>query len=423
MRTMLALAALALPAVQDAAPVYRFTVEQGWSLTSAGELDFPDVREADLQAGLAPAFRPPMPLPSFPARDRSGRPLPVEAPDRSRGTTTERPPMPPGVTRKDPLKLEGSLALLAEGALRAEFRRVEYWDREQRYWIEFDGDKVRTVGLGSLQKWSGDRLTWAARLEKLETAFLAAYGAATTPAKAAPARSAIGLPGAGTDEPGRHLFVVCSIEEQLCALLLARIDGLAVGRTSWPAGAERYPARVLALTRQLLDRLAAQAQGRLAPHGAREGRELRGEPWRKGEPAVPSFDWEDGAAWMRERLAPIDAARGRLRKLADDTRVFGIAEGPWRDAVIAEAKGLRRAYAAGAPAGSVLVPKEIVTVPATFEFRETREGRPGAVQSSRVDCLGDAPGIEVFFYRSGPNAWRRVAVRLQTWYRAELRRV
>src|SRR6185503_19962199 len=178
MRTSALLLASLLPALaqdrQDA-PADRqnftFTVEQGWSLSTDVDGDFPDVRENGLQEGLNPRFRPPLTRPTFSNRDRDNKVRP-----RGRGTpgarTTTAALGSGRRTSKDPLKLEGSLVLLPDGAVLLQWKRLEYWDHTQRYWIEFEAEKIRTHELGGVQKWSGTRADWSARLEKLETAFI-----------------------------------------------------------------------------------------------------------------------------------------------------------------------------------------------------------------------------------------------------------
>src|SRR6185295_4723602 len=103
----------------------------------------------------------------------------------------------------------GTLILAADG-WRVKFKRIEYWDRSQRYWIEFGDDKIRTHELGGLEKWTGTRAEWSTRLEKFETALLDAYLKVLTPQKPGPAIDKLGLDGIAAPEPAWRLFVTTS---------------------------------------------------------------------------------------------------------------------------------------------------------------------------------------------------------------------
>ncbi|MBI3857562.1 MAG: hypothetical protein HY293_17920 [Planctomycetes bacterium] len=406
---------------QDAGPPrFAFSVEQGWTLTADSEGDFPDIQENDLQQDLNPRFRPPLTRPSFPARDRDNRPRP-------RNRTIP-------LSRKDPLKLEGSVAILPRGACRPAFKRIEYWDRTQRYWIEFTDDKVRTHELGGVEKWSGTRTEWAARLEKLETSFLEAHFKVMTPQKPAPAER-LGLEGSAAPEPAWRLFVGMSLEEQLAILALARLDGATLDRVSWPAGFARYPDRSLMLARALLDRMLAQADGTFAPEPARArpGRALKNEAWLGTEVAIPSFQWPDGRPWAAERLKPVEEARARLRALADASNVRRIGPPPyldpdaWRAAVEEEAKALRKLYRAAptdraASPDDALLPRTRAVGTGTYDLREKTELKEGVLISSEADVRGHGHDIEIFYFHSGQNLWKTSVVQLETWYKAKVRR-
>ena len=414
--------ALLLASPQEGAiprpPAFSFSIEQGWSLTADAEGDFPDIQEGPLQDDLNPRFRPPLTRPTFPSRDRAGRPIP-----RARGTRVIR-------TSKDPLKLEGSILLLSDGGCRLQLQRIEYWDRSQRYWIEFDGDKVRTHELGGVEKWTGTRAEWTARLDKLEASFLDAYLRAVTPQAAAPAKDRIGLDGAASPEPAWRLFVVTSLEEQLTALLLARLDGVALERKTWPAVASRYPDRPLALTRALVDRILGQAQGTFAtePARLRPGRTLRDLAWEGTELAIPSFGWTDGRAWATEMLKPVEEARRRLRALADESlKTRGLDPDDWRAAVAEEAKFLRKLFGPpdrlrAATMDDALLPKVRSAGPATYDFHEKATAREGQVVSSEADVRGYVRDLEMVFFHSGANVWKTSVVQLETWYKGRVKR-
>src|SRR5688572_19814463 len=107
MRASILLLACLLP--QDAADAskFTFTLEQGWSLTTDAEMDYPDIQENDLQEGLNPRFKPPLTRPTFPYRDRDGKVRPQRggrAATGARASTTVRGPG--RRTGRDPLKLE-----------------------------------------------------------------------------------------------------------------------------------------------------------------------------------------------------------------------------------------------------------------------------------------------------------------------------
>lgn len=430
MRTTAALFAGILAAVaQEGAETrtrFAFSVEQGWSLTTDTEGDFPDIQENDLQEGLNPRFRPPLTRPSFPTRDRDNRPRPRGS---ARGSRIVR-------TTKDPLKLEGTVDVFADGACRLRFSRIEYWDRTQRYWIELQEDKVRTFDLGGLGKWSGSRPEWDVRRVKLETAFLDAYLKVLTPQRPAAAPDRIGLEGSSAPEPAWRLFVATSLEEQLAALLLARVDGLRIDRTSWEADAFRMPERPQQLARGLLDRILAQASGTFAPAPARArpGRTLKDQEWTGTEVAVPTPGWMNGRAWAAERLKPVEDARARLRAIVDETSRTGFGRSgyadvdAWRSAVEDEAKQLRKHYAPlavpdRAPTFEDALPPRFRSAgPATYDFKEKTELRDGLLHSSDATVLGTSHDVEAVFFHSGLNVWRVSFVKLETWYRGKVQR-
>jgi len=425
MRTsLLFLACLPAALAQDApdtAPRYTFSVEQGWTLGAEIELDFPDIQENDLQAGLSPRFKPPITGPTFQMRDRDGKVQP-----HHRG-------IPPLRRSCDPIKLEGSIAILPDGSCRLQFRKIEYWDRSQRYWIEFQADKIRTHDLGGVEKWSGSRAEWTARLEKLQEDLQAAYLRVVTPQKPAAAADRLGFEGPTGSEPAWRLFVTGSLEEQMAALLLARMDGVRLDDAAWPAD---VPERARAVARGLVDRIQFQARGAFAPEPARAhpGRALKAEAWKGDEVAIPTLGWSDGSAWAVERVKPVNDARARLRALADDSgrstslrREAFMEPEVWQTAVEDEAKKLRKAFLLAVPerAGTLedsLLPRILNAGPGTYEFKEKTEVKDGVVRSSDADVRGTIPALEVAFFHSGWNAWRRSTVRLETSYKGKVSR-
>jgi hypothetical protein len=414
----------------DGRTSFSFAGEQGWALSTDADGDFPDIQENDLQEGLNPRFRPPLTRPTFPTRDRDNKVRP-----RGRGTHTSTVALGSGRrTTKDPLKLEGSLLLLPDGGCLFQFKRIEYWDHTQRYWIDFEAEKIRTHQLGGLEKWSGSRSDWSSRLEKLEGAFIDAYLRVLTPQKPA-AVDKIGLEGSSAPEPAWRLFVATSLEEQLAALLLARLDGIPLDLAAWPAVAARYPERPQLQARALIDRIRAQAAGTFAPDSAkvRPGRTLKDEAWLGTEIAIPSMAWKDGRAWATERLKPVEDARARLKALADASArtAFGKAgwmdPDVWRSAVEDEAKSLRKTVILPsldrAPGlEDALVPWTRAAGPATYDFKEKSDVHDGRVQSSDADVRGTAHDLEVFFFHSGQNVWKTSFVKVETWYRGKVRR-
>ncbi|HVR85503.1 MAG TPA: hypothetical protein VMU54_14395, partial [Planctomycetota bacterium] len=404
-------------------PTYSFAVEQGWSIASDSENDFPDIQENELQAGLGPRFRPPLTGPTFPLRDRDGKVVP-----RHRG-------LPPLRKACDPVKLEGSITLLPEGACRLQFKRIEYWDRSQRYSIEFQPEKVRTHELGGLEKWSGSRAEWTARLERLSTALQDAYLKVLTPRKPSAGPDRLGLEGPTGLEPAWRLFVSSSLEEQMAALFLAALDGARMPADAWPAGAPSVPDRPQLLARALLRRILAQARGTLSPEPSREhsSRTLTGHPWTGSEVAIPSMGWEDGGSWARERLGPIEQARARLRALAENSgrsalnRESYLPPEVWQAAVEDEAKNLRRIIPVAVldhpgTLADALLPRIRNLGAATYDFKEKVALEEGLLHSSEADTRGAAQ-MEVVFFHSGMNVWRASVIRLETWYKSKIIRV
>src|SRR3982751_3371783 len=139
--------ALAQDSPEGGPPTFSVMVEQGWRLSADSEVDFPNIQENDLVAGLNPKFTLKTSM-NWPVRDRDGRIM-----VKPKGSAAWK-------TNGDPIKLDASLTIFPDGACRLKLRKVEYADRSQRYWIEFQADKVSTLDLGGAGKWTGSRPEW-----------------------------------------------------------------------------------------------------------------------------------------------------------------------------------------------------------------------------------------------------------------------
>lgn len=421
-----ALALLALAAQEAAEETsFTFTVEQSWVLRTAGERDVAPSTEKELTRGLIPYIRPFVTDPTNP------NPPPVVPPPPPRPVKEERAPRENWVThsRSEPFKVEGDVALRPDGSSVFSFRKIEYRDKSQRWWIEFEEQKVKAIELGGVSKWQGTREQWPARLDTVETAFIDAYlkGVMPQEAKAAPAR--IGLPVAGAEENGQRLFVNGALEEQLAGLLLCRLEGFTLEKSRWPADAAKYPPRVLELARGLVLRILAQCAGELAPPKARaaKGRSVKQQPWDEKGIAVPSFQWADGRAWAAERLKVFDDARQRLTDLANRSYTTGgIDETTWKNAVKRELDAIQqgmtvRTFPKPDPKDA-LTPRAVDPGKAVYDFKEEIDVRDGKAASSSVESHGTVSDAEVAFFASGPNRWRFTRVRLDTWYKGQIKR-
>jgi hypothetical protein len=427
MRMMLAfLLCLAQGVAQTEPPSYSVSVEQGWRFSADGEVDFPNVQENELVAGLNPKFTLKTSM-NWPARDRDGRIM-----VKPKGFAAWK-------TNGDPLKLEASLTLHPDGACALSLKRIEYSERLQRAIIEFDSDKVRTVDLGGKGKWAGTRAEWSGRLAILETAGRETYLKAVTPQKPAAGKESIGLDIAGDTRAGWRLFVTTSLEDQLAVLILARLDGVRLEKDKWPAGLEEGPERPKMLARALLDRLQAQARGTFATEAARTqpGRVLKDKPWKATELAIPTPGWIDGREWAKDKLKPLEEAHERLRALTEEQngknsatkRTTVLDPGVWRRAVEDEAKTLRQGIAVAIPSGppefaDALLPRTRESGKATYDYKEKSSVQDGQVLSSDADVYGVVPDLEAIFFSSGPdmNVWRGSWIRLETWYRSKIKR-
>jgi hypothetical protein len=420
----------ALVAAQDpprpADLVYTFTAEQGWALSVENERELFTVSERELTQGITPNLRL--------SQDPSGTSTPLVNPPTVKPSPKPAPAKPaagaPIVYRRiqgEPFKVEGTLTLRGDGTVSLAYRKLHYSDSGQRWWIEFEKDKVRTTDLGGSGKWSGTRAEWLQRLEALEKALGDTYVRALTPQPADEPRPAIGLVPSGQDS-GRRLYVASCLEEQLSLLLLARLEGAALGKTLWPAEVAKYPPRAIAGTRAFVDRLVLQATGEIAPLKVRSTRtrSVKDLAWDAQGPAVPAFSWGDGAAWMAEQGKPLQESRRRLEDLANQTRLTGIDPVAWGAAVRAELSRLedqQKTAPAVKPAGfeGLLLPRVLAAGRATYDFKEELDAKDGKVASSEADSLGLVRDLEVAFFVSGANRWHASRVRVETVYKGQVK--
>src|SRR5438445_2987165 len=189
-----ALPGVALEARQDAPGrtatedvTYAFTMEQGWKFIADGERELFAASEKDLTKGLSPLLVQPSSDNGF------NQPLRPTTPGRPRASLPPSSASTFGRTQKDPFKVEGSVILRVDGSATLSFKKIEYWDGSQRWWIDFEDQKIRTLELGGTSKWSGTRQEWAARLDHLDTAFIETYLKAVSPQKREEHAGKIGL--------------------------------------------------------------------------------------------------------------------------------------------------------------------------------------------------------------------------------------
>jgi hypothetical protein len=388
MRLMLALALVGAVQAQEGPGrtgtsdvLYTISCSQGWKFKVAGERDLLTTDVKDLTRGLTPRYIPLM---------------------------------------TDPLKVEGTV-ILNTGQARYDFSRIEYWDAGQRWWIEFAPRKVRTFELGGVAKWNGTPEEWIERLAGLERSFFEAYLKVTTPQRPEASKPVLGLVPQGGGEAGRRLFVTSALEEQLQALLLARLNG-ALPETAWPALVETYPPRVVTLAKAFLGRVEAQCAGELRPREAGRtsgARQVQNLSWDGSGSLVPHFAWPDGAAWAREEVAPFEEARRRMERLAEGSwSNGGLQPGEFDAAAAREREELRRratiAPTAVAPTpADALTPKRIAQGKATFDYHEER---------STVEIQGTLKDAEVVYFHSGLNRWRVGRMDVHTWYKGSVRK-
>ncbi len=419
---------------QDPAPradlVFTFTADQGWALTADGERDPFAFNDRTLTQGLQPNIRlpnssPPQPNPqprTNPPPPRPPNPPPVPVSKLASNPMTYRR------IQGDPFKVEGTLTLRADGAVSVACQKISYADTAQRWWIELEREKVRTSDLGGPGKWSGTRAEWSLRLEALEKGLTDLYLRAMTPQRPEELRAQVwAAPGA--PDAGRRLYVTMCLEEQLGLLLLARLDGAALGKSLWPAEVAKFPPRAIQVARSLVDRLVLQAAGELAPLRVRtiRSRSVKDLPWDGRGPAVVAFGWADGAAWLVEQRKPFQEAHGRLADLAAASSTGGIDAATWGSAVQREIDRLEEAYRAAPLArppslqDPLFLPRILSPGRATYDFKEELDVKEGKVVSSRAESLGLLRDLEVAFFVSGPNRWRESKLRLETLYKGHVK--
>ncbi|HUR38487.1 MAG TPA: hypothetical protein VM222_03295 [Planctomycetota bacterium] len=430
MRTLLAFltcvlgTALAQESPPGGAPTFSVSLEQGWRISAESEVDFPNIQESDLTAGLNPKFTLKTSL-NWPARDRDGRIM-----VKPKGSAAWK-------TNGDPIKLEATLVLLPQGACQLNLRKIEYSDRSQRYWIEFQAEKINAFDLGGSGKWSGTRQEWPAKRATVESAIREVYLKAVTPQGPPTGKEKIGLDIAGDSKAAWRLFATGSLEDQLAVLILTRLDGVPLERDKWPAELAEAPERPKQIARALIDRIQAQARGTFLPEQAKGGRVLKDQPWKGTEIAVPYPGWMDGREWVKERLQPVEEARERLRGMTEETngknsttkRVRILDPGVWRSAVEEEAKGLRQSIPIPVPNrpgtfADALLPRTSASGTPTYDFKEKATVTDGQVQSSDADVYGSVTNFDVIFFCSGAgmNVWRDSVIRLETWYKSKIKR-
>lgn len=420
----LLLAAPAVSPAQEPKTEARFAVDvqQGWSLRVAAE---GDVLPHDTFT-LAGDFRPKL----LPERARVSFPRPQGLyllPDSS---GPSRPNRGLRHTRRDPLKIEGTLTLTPDGPARLDLERIEYWDASQRYWIEYGASRVRTFNLGASGRWSGSPEEWAERLGGLEERFIAHYvDTALGTAKRRSSRPGVGLKQT-TDEPGRLLFVLSCVEEQLVALLLARLNGVALTEEAWLETSRPYPDRARRLAQALVGRIVSQCRGTLVPGEIRETRPLTvtGEVWKEDNRAVPSLLWPGGRSWYNHQREPLLRARKRLDDLLSlPEHLQGIHEITWREAVETESRilaALKRVPVLDRPPqlADVAPAREIVPGQRRYDYRETARREDAGVSTSRARIQGTAANMAVAYFHPKRRVWRVCTVTLETRYHGEVTR-
>ncbi len=310
----------------------------------------------------------------------------------------------PTLARCEPIVAEGTIALDRGGAWRAHFDRVEYYDAQQRWWIDFRGTKVVTRDL-LVERWSGKPEDWPARLAEVEKTFFAAYArlAERRPAPAAPQLGAI--PAAV--DPGRSLFVLCALEDQLAALALARLQDRAFDEKTLA----EYPSTVVRIVRGIYDRLTAQCKGELAPEAARAkaSRTVENGEWDRTLLAVPSFPWDVNAKWREEREKRREESRARLEALIEKSRKAPIGQAEWDQAVEAE----RAKFAAPV----ILEPGR-----GRYMFKEQLKLDGARASTSKACAVGIGWGQVVAFYDCQGGAWRVALVEYKTWWTSAVAR-
>ena len=399
-------------ATTDSARTWTFEFEQAWSLMANTDAAAVGVTAAELIEGVD---RPVFESDSFNRTPSTTVPLPPVATTArgQTGTATRTGPggtsRRPGVNRRrrDPIKAEGRITI-DKDIVTVAFDRIEYSDSDQRWWIEF-GSKVQIVALVS-DKWKGTREEWAARRDECTRILREHWLKCTTPQKRT-VKQGIGIQA--DLDPGRPLFVQTAVEEQLVAMLLARIDGVAL-RSGWREEFRKeWPERTIDLAGRIVERLAAHARGDLAPS---KGKSVKNAEWDLEAPQVPTFAWTASERTSRSHM--IEEARKALREISNRSKEKPTTEAAWFDAI---EKALATLNFAGEPAmiespkiADALVPVAIVEAKGRFSYEE---------KGSKVESSGSVKGMQVKYFDANVNCWRVAEVSVETEWRSSVKQM
>lgn len=401
------------------ATTFSFQFDQGWGLLVHADRGPARVTEAELTKGLD--------LPTL--VDENFGPSTVTPTQPTRPLTQPGPARPninnaPRRRRRDPIKATGTLALDSAGAWTIRFDRIEYSDPDNRWSIEFGELKITAVNL-VVDRWRGARAEWPDRLAENEKVLVDHYLKLVTPQARTRSTTNGIIPKA--DDPGRALFVQTAVEEQLTALLLARLDGRPIATIAEHASA--YPERVRTLATQILDRLTAQARGEIAPSAARarKDRKVADAAWDFTAAAIPAFRWADGRMHGEARATALKDARQRLADIVTASRKTPIREDAWFSAVDKELADLNAhpeltALAQKATVKDVLAPLTVHGPEGRYSYEEKLVLKDGELVSSKVDAAGLARGQIVRFFDCTTNRWRMLETEYETYWKATVTR-
>lgn len=406
---------------------FTFSFKQEWTLRADNETNLAYASDADLIGRLQPTFAAPL------------QPNPLGAPNAPRPAPRKIKPStkPRGVvaakvrqSRTGVLEVKGSFSIGRDGNSRFSFDRIEYLDASQKWWIEIKEPKIRAYRLAGKSRWTGTRQEWMERLAEVERLFIDAYLKVTTPQgrKADPTK--LRVPVRKDPQVGLRLFMVSSLEKQMVALLLSRLDGAVLEKAIWPEECAKYPPRVIIITRSILDRLRLQSRGELAPPAARKkrSRTVKNVAWVGPHLALPSFHWGNAAEWTRTRAKAVEQARTRLTAIAANSRLtLALTEADWYNAVLQEHRLLAE-IGRVAPLGvtptprDALGPRSLNAGKGIYDYKERLSLQDGKFYSSRVESYGLAKEWDVAFFHSGQNRWRASRIRFDIQYRGEIKR-
>lgn len=427
-RTLLAILAIATMAgAQDGAVKpetvsYGFTFDQGWGMMTDSDRGPARVTEAQLLNGID--------LPTLLGADN--RPTVVQPPTPNRPTTatpanplSNRVAARPRTRRHDPINATGALTLDGTGAWTIKFDRIEYTDPDQRWWIEFGATKVTTSNLIS-DKWKGTNDEWPERLGEIEKRMVDHWLKCVTPQPKV-ATPKLGAAPAAAEDIGRVLYVQTALEEQMTAVVLARLSGRPL--TALNEMSANVPERVRMLTQWLLDRLTAQCRGEIAPSVARaqKSRKVEAVAWDYTALAIPCFRWDDGRTFADSRATELTAARRRLIDIVEKSRKTPITDDAWQKAVSAELAAINASPTVSVSATKpgvkeALVPFRLGGPNGTFDFEEKLTMKDGELVVSRVSCSGLSRD-QVVRYFDGPAAtWRTIQIDYETYFKATVTR-